>query len=218
MQMIRNALPKALETLGQGTRESPENTPTPQALSAPAPKLEFQTFSDPTLEQMAQRTEEFCRDMFVNHNPRWLSFLGKAGTGKTHLAKRINRYFQKHLEGQLAPGQKLEKTRNRMRGGFVPWRKLANDLRSGCTDILQDLEEDWFVALDDIGSEYRSKSDYLASKLDQLLDGRLRKWTVITANLSLEEIGQFMDVRIASRILRGGSEVIDVNVKDYNLR
>ena len=119
---------------------------------------------------MAQRTEEFCRDMFVNHNPRWLSFLGKAGTGKTHLAKRINRYFQKHLEGQLAPGQKLEKTRNRMRGGFVPWRKLANDLRSGCSDMLPDLEEDWFVALDDIGSEYRSKSDYLASKLDQLLD------------------------------------------------
>lgn len=167
---------------------------------------------------MLSASDNFCRDLAANQNARWMTFLGKAGTGKTHLAKRISRYFRCNLEGQLIPGQNLEEKQHRMRGGFVSFRRLANDLRNGDTTILRDLSDDWFLALDDIGAEYKSKSDFITSKLDELLDSRLGKWTVITANLSLAEIGEYMDVRIASRILRGGSEVIDVDVPDFNLR
>lgn len=167
---------------------------------------------------MEQTAVNFCRDLYANHNPRWLSFLGRAGTGKTHLTKRISRYFRRNMEGRLIPGQNPEETQWRMRGGFVSWRKVADDLRDGDASMLRDLADDWFVAIDDIGAEYRSKSDYVASKLDELLDSRLGKWTVLTANLGLEQIGEFLDVRIASRLLRGGSEVIDVDVPDWNLR
>lgn len=167
---------------------------------------------------MSAAADSFCRDLYANQNPRWLSFLGLSGTGKTHLAKRIARYFRANLEGCLIPGQHPDKTQFRMRGGFVQWRRLANDLRDGDHSVLRDLSEDWFVALDDIGAEYRSKSDFLTAKLDELLDSRLGKWTIITANLSLAEIGEFMDVRIASRLIRGSSEVIEVDAPDYNLR
>lgn len=170
------------------------------------------------LERMVSTAEAFCRDLYANNNPRWLVYLGPSGTGKTHLTKKVSRYFRKHVDGRLIPGQDLSRHQFRIRGGFVSWRQLAKDLRDGDHSILRDLSEDWFVALDDIAAEYKSKSDFLTAKLDELLDARLRKWTVITANLSLAEIGEFMDVRIASRLIRGSSDVIEVQAPDFNLR
>jgi DNA replication protein DnaC len=182
-------------------------------------QLDFSTFSDPKLTEMAQKADAYCRDLFHASNPRWLSFLGDVGTGKTHLARRISRYFRAQLDGNLIPGQDPAKRQYRMRGGFISWRVVAGALRNGDFSVLRDLEDDYFVVLDDIGSEYMSMSDFVTSKLDQLLDARLGKWTVITANLSLEQIGKFLDMRIASRLLRGGSEVIDLkDVPDFSLR
>lgn len=214
---IKDALPKVLETLAPQTKEEEATTLTRRESSAP-PVLLFQTLNDPTLELMAHKAAEFCRDLYANHNPRWLSFLGRSGTGKTHLARRISRYFREHLEGHLAPGQDEEISQWRMRGGFVKWRNLARDLRDGDMCLMRDLSEDWLVVLDDIGAEYKSKSDFLTAKLDELLDSRLGKWTVITSNLGLDQINDFMDARIASRLVRGGSDVLEINAPDFNLR
>jgi DNA replication protein DnaC len=76
---------------------------------------------------------------------------------------------------------------------------------------------DWFVALDDIGAE--RASDFSVSKLDQVVDARLGKWTVITCNFSREEIAEHMDVRIASRLGRGKNVIVDgIFVRDYSTR
>ena len=77
--------------------------------------------------------------------------------------------------------------------------------------------DDWFVALDDIGAE--RASDFSVSKLDQIIDARLGKWTVITCNFTREQIAEHMDVRIASRLGRGNNVIVDnINVLDYSTR
>jgi DNA replication protein DnaC len=76
---------------------------------------------------------------------------------------------------------------------------------------------DWFVALDDIGAE--SASDFYVSKLDQIIDARLGKWTVITCNFTREEIAEQMDVRIAARLGRGNNVIVgNIRVPDYSIR
>jgi hypothetical protein len=52
-------------------------------------------------------------------------------------------------------------------------------------------------------------SDFSVSKLNQVIDARLGKWTVITCNFSREEIAQRMDVRLASRLGRGKNVIVD---------
>ncbi len=75
---------------------------------------------------------------------------------------------------------------------------------------------DWFVALDDIGAE--KASDFSVSKLDQIVDARLGKWTVITCNFTRQQIADQMDVRIASRLGRGNNVIVDnIKVPDYSL-
>lgn len=180
--------------------------------------MEFQTLNDPTLIGMLDAANSFCADLKAGTSPRWLSYLGSTGTGKTHLSVRIMAYFEKHCEGRYIPNQDLTKTQYCQRGSFRSWRKISERIRNGDYGIISDLENYHLLIIDDIGSEYKSKNDLVTSKLDQLLDARLGKWTVITANLSLEQIGEFMDVRIASRLMRGGSKIIDVDALDFNLR
>jgi DNA replication protein DnaC len=55
-------------------------------------------------------------------------------------------------------------------------------------------------------------------KLCQILSKREKKWTVVTANLSLAEIAKQMDSRISSRLLRNNSYVVEVNAEDYEIR
>lgn len=107
--------------------------------------------------------------------------------------------------------------RDRTGGIFLKWTKVARWIREGEHRLFYDLcNEKRCVVLDDIGSEYGT--DYTRSKLYEFLSEREGKWTVITANLSLEQIGEKMDTRIASRMIRGDSVVVDVNVPDFNLR
>lgn len=177
----------------------------------------FQTFQDPQLEAMLTKAALFTLDMRDNINPRWLVLLGVTGSGKTHIAKAINRIFQERMESMLIPDQNLTRTAYRMKGGFVSWRKAADRFRSGDFSTDQ-IESDYFVAIDDIGAEYKAKTDFIVSKLDAILDARLGKWTVITANLDLGQIAEFLDIRIASRLKRGGSDVIELDTIDYTLR
>lgn len=164
---------------------------------------------------MLAAAETFCYEMLAAGPPRWLSFVGPSGAGKTHLAKKISAFFRKHLAGTLRPGQD-ESSRWKMHGGFISWRKLTDQIRDGDFGKFRDICTDDFLALDDIGAEH--KSEFVTAKLDQLFDSRQGKWTVVTGNLSLSEIKDSMDARIASRMIRNGSVVVDVDVPDFNLR
>jgi len=164
---------------------------------------------DPTerskLEEMLMAVKAFASGILRDERPYTLSLLGQSGTGKTHLTKAMGRLFRKI---------------STKRGGTVPWRKLCDDIRAGERGMLRDLETDHYVALDDVGSEYQAKSNYTISALDGILDARTgRRWTLITCNLSLREIAEQWDVRIASRLKRDGSVVVGVDgVSDFSFR
>ncbi len=185
---------------------------------------EFQTFGDSQLERMKREAASFIDDLRNNRAPRWLCLLGTSGAGKTMLAKLIHRLYQRERHMQV-DWEATERTRGkgdriiRWRGGFINWGDAVNNrMLKGEYGFLEDLAGYSFFAIDDMASEYEKHRALSASKLYHVLESRLRKWTVITANLSLEQIGEALDARIASRMIRDGSVVVDVNVTDYNLR
>jgi DNA replication protein DnaC len=98
---------------------------------------------------------------------------------------------------------------------FSYWPDIADALRGGDYGRLNPLYSADFLAIDDLGAEY--ESDFINSKLQQLLNKRLNKWTVITSNLSLDDFSH-KDERIASRLVRGGNKVIQIDATDYYLK
>src|SRR5207249_9290109 len=106
--------------------------------------------------------------------------------------------FKAEAATYIEPGTGAHLSR---RGGFIGWRKVIDHLRDCDYGIIDVVCNDWFVALDDIGAE--RASGFSVSKLDQIIDARLGKWTVITYNFSSEEIAEHIYVRIASRLARG---------------
>lgn len=173
---------------------------------------------------MKDESVSFIDDLFNNRTPRWLSLLGTSGSGKTMLAKRIASLFRKHRLGEI-DWPRTEATREigmgkiiRWTGGFMSWGKAVNRMLDGNYGFIEDLREYDFFAIDDIVSEYQKLRELSASKLYDVLESRLGKWTVITANLGLQAIGNILDPRIASRMIRNNSVIVDVDVPDFNLR
>lgn len=101
-------------------------------------------------------------------------------------------------------------------GRFRTWTSISNMLREGEYRWFGDLLEERLLLVDDIGAEHQTP--FILAKLYELLSERVGKWTVITANLSLEQIGIRIDPRISSRMIRGDSVVVDVDMLDFNLR
>lgn len=152
--------------------------------------------------------------------PHWLCLLGNSGIGKTHLAREVYRHFMDYSRFELS----LDAERYRIDGNtgqYVDWRKFASELRGGSFGRLEDIERDWFVVLDDIGSEH-DPSGFIASVLDRICNSRSDitrpKWTLITCNLGLSQIAEKIDTRIADRMLRNGSVVIETNLESWALR
>lgn len=106
-----------------------------------------------------------------------------------------------------------------------PWYEVVRWARKNEVRIWRDEPTELFgeladqkemVVLDDIGGAY--ETDFSKTTLLEFLDRRQHKWMMITSNLTLEEIGRKLDVRIASRMLRHGSVVVEMNAIDFNLR
>lgn len=187
----------------------------------------FETLSDPQLQRMKLSAVSFVDDMLNARHPYWLSLLGTSGAGKTMLAKMIWRQFRTTLDREI-DWPSMERTQGpscphgriiRYHGGYINWGDAINNrMLRGDFDFLEDMRDYSFFVIDDIASEHERHRELSASKLYNVLEARLGKWTVLTANLSLEQIGTNLDTRIASRMLRNESVVVDVNVHDYNLR
>lgn len=106
-------------------------------------------------------------------------------------------------------------------GQFVDWRQFSGDLKASCFGRLEDIEKDWFVILDDIGSPH-DPTGFIASALDRICNSRSDmtkpKWTFITCNLMLNQIAERIDTRIADRMLRNGSVVVESTLESWALR
>lgn len=176
----------------------------------------FKTFEDPKLEAMLLAAHRFCWQMLTDQKPHWLALLGTCGAGKTHLARWIGnfarcrwaRYPTWHKETGWILAERCV--------AFYDWRKRVDKMRSGEYDVIDGMAEDEFCVVDDIGAE--DATGFSKSKLDDLCNRRLGKWTVFTANLSLDQIHERIDARVASRMIRDGNIVVDVETADYAMR
>ena len=238
MQQISELIPQAVEELEQPTNEDSVSS---KMSDEQREKLEtifepFKTLGDQQLVRMKEATIKFTYDLLLakysrkaegqpytcNPKPYWLSLLGTSGAGKTMLAKLVNQAFRQYKDARIIwfdDDEGRQRSVNgrivRASGRFILWRKMVQWLREGEYRCFEDVAEDWFVAVDDIGSEHLT--EFSLAKLYEMFSRGEDKWRIWTANLSLEQIEQRFDPRIASRMIRG-SVVVDVDVPDYNLR
>lgn len=166
---------------------------------------------------MLQAALTLCGDMVQSGPQRWLTLCGPSGTGKTRLARSCKRFWASAMGLYREPrtGATLER-----RSIFLEWGRALSWMVEGDYSFLRDISEAPFVVLDDIGAEYSRLRELSTSKLYEVLCARRYRWTVITANLGMEDISNRLDARIASRLLRDGSQVIELSpsMADFNLR
>jgi DNA replication protein DnaC len=152
---------------------------------------------------------------------------GNPGAGKTHLAISIMR----HLENR----QFMDRCREnieRVKQGISPIKGRPDKLFNTVPDLLMEIRESFkdgaertesqivdkysdipLLVLDDLGSE--KTTEYTVTTLYILIDRRDRnlKDTIITTNLTLDEIEKKLSPRIASRLQ--GWYNIAVNLPDH---
>lgn len=189
-----------------GIEETPTRTRPPVILKRWAEWFGLQLL-DEEIERMVTVSAEWARDVRDGEKPRWLSLLGSSGTGKTHIAKCLWNWLSKKEDFE----DKAE---------YVPqwiyWPKLVEDLRSGnAYNRYRDMMRWKYLVLDEICAE--NQTEFSTEKLHNLLGSRVGRWTIVTSNKRAVDIAT-LDRRIASRMARGGSYVVDIRTKDYSLR
>jgi len=156
---------------------------------------------------MTGEADKFVAEVRALGEPRWLSFVGKSGTGKTMLCDEIITRCWYELKGHRSLLNGIER---------ITWTGFVRKLRATEYWRLDDAADRNLLFIDDIGTV--SDTAFSLEQLYTLLELRNRKWTLITSNLTLLEIGKSLDTRIASRLIRGRNVCVEVDTLDYALR
>ncbi len=155
---------------------------------------------------------------------------GSTGGGKTHLAVAILRSLVMEILPPLRlPGQP-PMNNSPIDAMFVTVPKLLMNLRASFNgggkivsrwgereaseqEIIEHYSNCDFLILDDLGAE--KTTDYALSALYIIIDNRINelKRTIVTTNLSLPELEEKMDARIASRL--SSMKIIKISMPDY---
>ena len=139
---------------------------------------------------------------------------GNAGVGKTHLAVSI-------LRSKIEP-EEFPTNRKLQKASFVTVPKLLLEIRNSFRDdnegrsekqIVDYYSEVQFLILDDLGSE--KSTEFAVATLYIIIDRRDSEMmdTVITTNLTLDEIERKLSARIASRM--AGMKNVTIKMDDY---
>jgi DNA replication protein DnaC len=164
--------------------------------------------------------EDFKRGAYDNFVHKNLFLCGLCGTGKSHLSCGLLLKFYSD-RAEYDPESRSWK---RPRGRFISVQEFLFELKSALASNQSDfariksiLELDAFV-LDDFGAS--RMTDYAVEMMSVLINEiYLHKLSgvIITSNLSLDDIGQKIDDRTASRIVEM-CEVIKLNGADRRIR
>ena len=180
----------------------------------------FKTFNDPQLMRMLEAAARFILDVRAGNRCPWQVLVGSTNAGKTHLARRCWQWWDRAGKWKKILGKFGEA--NVVRSGqFVRWVDFIRECYNKDSSRADDLIDDEFVVIDDIGAGTDTRK-WMADKLYAIVEHRCdapNKSTLITANLSLEQIAAEFDPRIAGRLIRNGSDkVVNVKVPDFCLR
>jgi len=162
----------------------------------------------------------FCSDVLQhasqpNVEPYWLTILGPSGVGKTLALKQAFRLLSRNEHLWEIPT--ISGTRFARCAHIVPGEDLTDwsaPKDFGSYDLLY-IEDIGAGATGDKGS-----GAVLASRVTELLQYRTGRWTMMDANLSRKLIAQQLDPRIASRLKRDGSILLELSsdIPDFNDR
>jgi len=162
--------------------------------------------------------------------PRWLTLTGVNGCGKTMLMRQVfaqanaanpgnpasNPIWPPDWDTRPADGVHVYRSSR----PYCVWfdeRGLAARMRDGDFNLPASLAGDYFVALDEVGSA-RDPTNFVAQAVGDLCEHRLGRWTMFATNLTLAEIAERMDARIASRFVRDDNRVVEIRARDYAFR
>lgn len=229
---IEDHLDRLNETLERLMQAGPSETPPAQHPPDLLARLEeeslekarhfawsFRRFNDPQLQAMFAATGRYATDLHlwpIAAQPRWLSLLGPSEIGKTHLARRLWDFWLDHCQTRRIPLPGGDSRVERRSGRFVRFAEVLDGVLGGHKPKgwLQTLCEADFLVIDDIGIEppTASSTDILYRLLDARAGSGLKPplWTVITSNLSLQSIAERYDARLASRMRRQGSVIVEL--------
>lgn len=167
--------------------------------------------------QGGDKVKSICMDTVKN--PCDITLSGPAGTGKTHLAVAIIRELVRNQtieQRELILDDNLESN-----ALFITVPDLLLQIRQVFNERSDKTEEDIvrryarvdYLLLDDLGAE--KTTEWSITTLYTIIDQRYRQErpTIVTTNLSIEQIGSQISERIASRLSSG--KVIKINAPDY---
>jgi DNA replication protein DnaC len=172
----------------------------------------WQPVGGPGLRDSLERLKNWRGD---SEGEIFVTLYGPPGAGKTHLATATLRRL---LEGRLAAGH-VHSTRWTAKWISVPamLEAMRQAVASGMEDTLaQRLRDVYLLVLDDLGAT--RSSAWVCEVLYALLDHRYSnlKPTFVTTNLSVGDIANRIDARIASRLAEG--LVLELALPDRRLR
>ena len=157
--------------------------------------------------------------MDVVNNPTDVILTGNAGTGKTHLAVSL---FREWVRNQtIRTVVESDDYTIRKNALFITVPDLLLKIRGVFNEKSETTELDLveryarigYLLLDDLGAE--KTTEWSITTLYTIIDRRYREnlITIVTTNLTIDQIGQQISERIASRLSSG--KVIKINAPDY---
>jgi DNA replication protein DnaC len=174
----------------------------------------------PQLELLADAIYDASARLFYKRPGKLLILCGANGSGKTHAAKALHRWF-KHCRTTIGPvatiTQEGEPDCRIPDSTYVNWPAVVAGFKQDQWLIMDALMNDYYVTLDDIGAEH-DPSGIAAEKLYLILSRREHKHTLITTNVSPDQFQNRFDRRIASRLFRNSIDIDLSDVPDFSLR
>lgn len=155
---------------------------------------------DQETEIALEKAKSYVNAVLLN-KPAHFVLTGKAGSGKSHL-------------GMSVAWEVLKRTNYDKKILFISYHELLEQIRFSYNNadirkviegsLIADIKTADLVILDDIGAELgkgvSSSKDFGTSTLNSFLDARQNQATIITTNLSSEELVNAYGSRIVSRI------------------
>ena len=135
-------------------------------------------------------------------NKRWLTLLGPSGVGKTHLLKQLFKDLSRQMRIKTSTGWRGAECAH-----IIPAVDLQ-DYRAPRDFARYDL-----IYVEDIGAgadDRAGSGAVLRSRVAELLQLRSGRWTMLDANLTVEQVSERLDGRIASRLKRDGSWLVEI--------